>query len=58
MTEVRDVIAKTPGILQSDIYTSLSVSKENVGYSLRVGDEAGLIKRTKKGRSYQLWNNP
>jgi len=58
MTEVRDVIAKTPGILQSDIYTSLSVSKENAGYSLRFGDEAGLIKRTKKGRSYQLWNNP
>jgi hypothetical protein len=56
IAEVAKVIASTPGILQTDTYALLSVSKENAGYCLRFADEAGMIKRTKKGRSYQLWN--
>lgn len=57
MEEVAVLLGRQPGILQTDLYPELSVSKEDVAYCLRFAAEAGQIRRVKKGRTYQVWNS-
>ncbi len=61
------IIKNNPGILQSEINKSFEstswpslynynrpVSREDISYALYFADEFGLLKRIKKGRSYEL----
>lgn len=57
MSEVNTLLERNPGMLQTELYPDLSVSKEDAGYCLRFADEAGIIRREKKGRTYQLWKS-
>jgi|GEM_PF-1580119 len=63
-----DVVGQTPGVLQSEItskaegmdwdalrYYNRPISKEDIRYVLYFAEEAGLLFRQKKGRSYQLY---
>jgi len=62
------IIQGHPGILQSDIVKRTEskdwselysynrpIAKEDIYYALYFAEKFGRIKRTKKGRSYELW---
>jgi hypothetical protein len=52
------VINATPGILQTDIYKVFpGIEKEVISYILYFAASAGIIERTKKGRTYELRAN-
>jgi hypothetical protein len=48
------IIKANPGILQTDLYAKTTIEKSDVGYCLYFADAGGLVKREKKGRTYQL----
>jgi len=48
------VIKESPGILQTELYTKTSVERSDVSYCLYFADAGGLVKREKKGRTYQV----
>lgn len=53
---VRDLVAETPGLLQSKIYGNFpEYDKEQVRYALYFANELGLVHRKKKGNSYELF---
>jgi hypothetical protein len=57
--QIRDAavqaIRQKPGILQTEMYTTLSqFQKTDVQYALYFGENHGFIARTKKGRTYAL----
>lgn len=47
-------IKENPGILQTELYKQVEMAREDVSYILYFAAEMGVIKRTKKGRSYQI----
>jgi hypothetical protein len=48
------IIRANPGILQTDLYSRTSLEKADVSYCLYFAGAGGLVKRTKKGRTYEL----
>lgn len=49
------IIKATPGILQTDLYKACpGVERETISYILYFAALSGVIKRTKKGRTYEL----
>lgn len=53
---ILQLIKENPGILQSDIKKKFASELENtVGLALWAKVQEGMIKREKKGRSFQLW---
>jgi len=54
LSDLLPIIKANPGILQTELYPKTSVEKSNVSYCLYFADAAGIIKRVKKGRTYQL----
>jgi hypothetical protein len=49
------VIKTEPGILQTDMYKRFNLSRSEITYTLYFAEKEGLIRREKKGRSYQLF---
>jgi hypothetical protein len=49
------VINAEPGILQTDMYKRFDLPQPEISYTLYFADKEGLIRREKKGRSYQLF---
>lgn len=49
------VIKAEPGILQTDIYKRFNVPRSEITYTLYFAEKEGLVRREKKGRSYQLF---
>lgn len=55
-TRVQQLVLDDPGQLQSKIYRHFpEFTKEQVRYGLYFADELGLVRREKKGNSYQLF---
>lgn len=52
--KVHIIIAKSPGILQTEIYKKLDYDKTDIMYVLYYADKLNDIKRNKKGRTYEL----
>lgn len=51
-------IRESKGIIQTDIYKIFpDISKDDISYVLYFADEQGIIKRTKKGRTYEISTN-
>ena len=48
------IVTNTPGILQTELYIKTTLDKSDISYCLYFAAEAGIIKREKKGRTYQL----
>jgi hypothetical protein len=49
------IIKATPGILQTDLYKACpDIERETISYILYFAASSGVIKRTKKGRTYEL----
>lgn len=57
LKEILPIIEANQGILQTDIYNKINLNKENISYAFYFAEVEGLIKREKKGRSYQLYLN-
>jgi hypothetical protein len=49
------VIKAEPGILQTDMYKRFNLPQPEIVYTLYFAEKEGLIRREKKGRSYQLF---
>jgi hypothetical protein len=49
------LIKAEPGIVQSNTYKCLNLPQPEIMYTLYFADKEGLIRREKKGRSYQLF---
>jgi hypothetical protein len=49
------LIKAEPGILQTQTYKQLHLSRPEITYTLYFAEKEGLIRREKKGRSYQLF---
>jgi hypothetical protein len=49
------LIRKEPGILQTQTYERIDISRPEILYTLYFAEKEGLIRREKKGRSYQLF---
>jgi DNA-binding MarR family transcriptional regulator len=55
LKQVLRFIQEEPGILQTDTYKQLHLSKPDITYTLYFAEKEGLIRREKKGRSYMLF---
>jgi hypothetical protein len=49
------LIREEPGILQTQTYDRLDISRPEITYTLYFAEKEGLVRREKKGRSYQLF---
>jgi hypothetical protein len=49
------LVKEEPGILQTQTYKQLHLSKPEIAYTLYFAEKEGLIRREEKGRSYQLF---
>lgn len=55
LTMLLPIIKATPGILQTDLYKACpGIERETISYILYFAASSGVIKRTKKGRTYEL----
>jgi hypothetical protein len=54
LEELLPIIKKTPGVLQTELYGKTALDKVDVSYCLYFADAGGIVRREKKGRSYQL----
>jgi hypothetical protein len=48
-------ISQQPGILQTELYKALpEFDKSDISYAMYFAEDHGVVKRTKKGRTYSL----
>jgi DNA-binding Lrp family transcriptional regulator len=55
LRQILPLLKEEPGILQTQIYERLQLSRPEITYTLYFAEKEGLVRREKKGRSYQLF---
>ena len=53
--KIKQIIRDRPGILQTEIYNLVSLPKDDISTFLYWREKKGVVKRIKKGRTYQVW---